>query len=217
MFWWCSLAKSIWWCFTLVVIAYSYVNTPSNLCLIVSYDPLYSRVLFIYRKPLFVWSNYFSSRFIWFIMFWIVSCNVSAIFSFCLVHFESFRKLMNCIINSFDSYHWFPLVLFFSLLIWFIILWIVSIFIWDSLIRFKYCLNCINLHRSVGMFLVVWIDSHIQWFDSLCCFGKKKSLATLFYIYSYPHNTQITESFADILSRVFKPHFPYVLQIKHFF
>jgi len=43
-------------------------------------------------------------------------------------------------------------------------------------------------------------------------FDRNIALATLFYIYSLPRNTQIIESFAFILSRVSKPHCPYILQ-----
>jgi len=38
------------------------------------------------------------------------------------------------------------------------------------------------------------------------------TITTLFYIYSLPHNTQLIESDAYILSRLFKPHCSYILQ-----
>jgi len=48
-------------------------------------------------------------------------------------------------------------------------------------------------------------------------FGRCFALATFFYIYSVPHNTQIIESFATIHSRSQKLIAHKFYKIKHFF
>lgn len=135
-----------------------------------------------------LWDAWFDS---WFIdsyqAFFQIFFLMSYTFWFDSRFHESYHQWIDS--NYLESYLWFCLDLVFACVNRFSIWWFVSIFIWVHLNRFIYMLICIILHYSDCLFSAVWIVSE---FSHLVVFGQIFALSTIFYIYSYPRNTQTT-------------------------
>jgi len=203
LFCWCSVYNFIWWCF--------YFKYKPRLLL------KHLTLSFACRKLYFSWSKWFFRQLIGFTLLWFISWNVSTIFHVCMCVLNRFMNwwIISAWIGSVmvDSYHYFILVMVFPC--W-IKLYLFELYQPSS----RGILIDSNFVSFVSIFMAQLVclllsESNHTLSESIhyVVFGQIFALTTLPYIYSYPHNTQTTESFASILSRVSKPHFPLILQI----
>ena len=178
-----------------------------------------SDLVYTHWNGLLSWQKLMSSILIRFKLLWIVSQDLSTSglqfwIDSCID--ESYHSWFDS--NYFDLYHCFSLTLVFGIVI-----------------RFTRLVNRINLHlgqfesihyrsesyQSSCFILLVFLlsESNHTLSESIqyVFFYQNIALNTIFYIYSYPPNTQTTKSFAFILSRVSKPYCSFVLEIKHLF
>jgi len=114
---------------------------------------------------------------IWFKIFWIVSNFFSALgicgsCKFDLIHFESYHVWIES--KCLDSYHLFSLV---------------SIVVWVALIRFKYCLNRINLHSFRFVYFYMSKSNQITLIRITTLFLPKMLHLPFISIYSYTHTS----------------------------